>query len=265
MACANQTGGLHVFTSPELKWSEVTMKKFITEDSFWELFPEAEIAVVVLNNLNNTEQVYDGQDAIRDDLAKANEEALKWIPATPLSKNPVVQVWREAFQKFKKKKGNRASIEVLLSRVEKGNYVGGINPLVDIYNAVSLNFALPVGGEDIDHFAGDLRLTVSEEGGDSFLALGDEENNPTLPGELCYLDDEGAVCRCWNWRDGQRTMLTNETKNAFMIIESVDPARHDDVLKAMDAIASNAGKYLGASVLTKTLMTKDNREVVIEE
>lgn len=241
------------------------MKKFIAEDSFWELFPEAEIGIVVLNNVDNSEQVYSESEAIRDDLAKANEEALKWIPATPLSKNPVVQVWREAFQKFKKKKGNRASIEALLSRVEKGNYVGGINPLVDIYNAVSLNCALPVGGEDIDHFAGDLRLTVSEEGGDSFLALGDEENNPTLPGELCYLDDEGAVCRCWNWRDGQRTMLTSDTENAFMIIESVDPARHNDVLKAMDAIAENAQKYLGASVLTKSLITSGSREVIIEK
>ena len=115
------------------------MKKFIAEDSFWELFPEAEIGIVVLNNVDNSEQVYSESEAIRDDLAKANEEALKWIPATPLSKNPVVGVWREAFQKFKKKKGNRASIEALLSRVEKGNYVGGINPLVDIYNAVSLN------------------------------------------------------------------------------------------------------------------------------
>ena len=60
-------------------------------------------------------------------------------------------------------------------------------------------------------------------------------------------------------------MLTNDTENAFMIIESVDPARHDDVLKAMDAIAENAQKYLGASVLTKSLITSGSREVIIEK
>ncbi len=241
------------------------MKKFITEESFWSLFPDAEIGVVVLNDVDNSDSVYEDNETIRDDLAKANQEAGKWITATPLSKNEVIKVWRDAFQKFKKKKGNRASIEALLARVDKGNYVGGINPLVDVYNAISLTYGLPIGGEDIDNFAGNLRLTVSEEGGDEFMALGDEENNPTLPGELCYLDDIGAVCRCWNWRDGKRTMLTGNTKNAFMIIESVDPGRHGDLVEALDLMEENAVKYLGAKALVKTILTKENREVMIEE
>ena len=80
------------------------MKKFICENSFWELFPDAEIGVLVLNGVDNTEAVYDAHEEIRDDLAAANEEAVKWIPAMPLSKNSVVAVWRQAFQKFKKKK-----------------------------------------------------------------------------------------------------------------------------------------------------------------
>ena len=241
------------------------MKKFITEESFWSLFPDAEIGVVVLNDVDNSDSVYEDNETIRDDLAKANQEAGKWITATPLSKNEVIKVWRDAFQKFKKKKGNRASIEALLARVDKGNYVGGINPLVDVYNAISLTYGLPIGGEDIDNFAGNLRLTVSEEGGDEFMALGDEENNPTLPGELCYLDDIGAVCRCWNWRDGKRTMLTGNTKNAFMIIESIDPGRHGDLVEALDLMEENAVKYLGAKALVKTILTKENREVMIEE
>ena len=240
------------------------MAKFIAEKSFWELFPDAEIGIVVLNDLDNTDAVYADHEVIHDELAQANEAAVKWIPDSPLSKNAVVAVWRDAFQKFKKKKGNRASIEALLARVDKGNFVGRINPLVDIYNAASLTYALPVGGEDLDSFVGDLRLTVSVEGGDKFMALGDEDNNPTLPGELCYLDDEGAVCRCWNWRDGQRTMLTEDTRNAFMIIESVDPARHDDVLAIMDQIAEKAAEYLGAKVFAKKLITKDDPEMVIK-
>jgi DNA/RNA-binding domain of Phe-tRNA-synthetase-like protein len=71
---------------------------------------------------------------------------------------PTIKVWREAFMKFKKKKDNRSSIEALLKRVEKGNEVGKINPLVDIYNATSLIYGLPCGGEDIDSFVGNLRL-----------------------------------------------------------------------------------------------------------
>lgn len=240
------------------------MAKFIADKSFWELFPDAEIGVVVLNGIDNSDAVYAAHEEIIDELATANDAAVKWIPMSPLSKNPVVAVWRDAFKLFKKKKGNRASIEALLARVDKGNYVGRINPLVDIYNAASLTYALPVGGENLDSFVGDLRLTITE-GGDEFFALGDEENNPTLPGELCYLDDAGAVCRCWNWRDGQRTMLTEETKNAFLIIESVDTSRHEDLLKIMDQIKEKSVEYLGASVYTADVITKDNPEIVISE
>ena len=145
----------------------------------------------------------------------------------------------------------------------KGNPVGHITPSVDIYNAVSLKYALPVGGEDIDAFAGDLRLGITE-GDDAFLPLGENEHDdPTLPGELCYRDDAGAVCRCWNWRDGVRTALTDTSKNAFLIIECVEPERVEDCQAAIDELASLVERYLGATITVKELITFDARSAVI--
>ncbi len=136
---------------------------------------------------------------------------------------------------------------------------------MDIYNAISLKYALPVGGEDVDAFVGDLRLTVTE-GGDAFLPLGeDEAEDSTLPGELCYLDDAGAVCRCWNWRDGQRTALTDDSRNAFLIIECVEPARVDDCRAAIDELAELVERYLGATIAVKDVITSEHREVVIAQ
>ncbi|MCQ4635696.1 B3/4 domain-containing protein [Anaerovorax odorimutans] len=223
------------------------MSKFVIKDDFWELFPQAEIAVVVAKRIDNTEA---SAEPVRPDiielLEKANEDAKKFITKDPLSENEVIAVWRDAFKKFKTKKGARCSIEALLKRVQKGKEVGCINPLVDLYNAVSLSFGLPCGGEDIDTFAGDMRLTVAE-GGEPFLALGDEEYDEALPGEIIYKDDEGAVCRCWNWRDGQRTMLTEDTKNAFLIIESVDPGRSGDLRQAAQKLEELTVKFLGGT------------------
>ena len=146
----------------------------------------------------------------------------------------------------------------------KGNPVGSISPAVDIYNAVSLTYALPLGGEDIDAFQGDLRLLITQ-GGDEFTPLGENaENDPTLPGELCYVDDAGAVCRCWNWRDGVRTALTDTTSNAFLIVECVDPERIEDCRSAMDELAGLVERYLGAEIAVKALITREDREVVIE-
>ncbi|MBQ6686667.1 MAG: B3/4 domain-containing protein [Firmicutes bacterium] len=231
------------------------MSKFVIEPKFWDLFPETAIGVVIAKGINNTEE--ENED-VRPDLIEmleqANAEAKKFLTAEVFSENEVIQVWRKAFQKFKTKKGVRCSIEALLKRVEKGNEVGTINPLVDIYNTISLRYGLPCGGEDIDTFVGDLRLTITE-GGDNFLALGDEEYDVTLPGEVCYLDDEEAVCRCWNWRDGQRTMLTEDTVNAILVIECVDPSRRDVLNQAVADLSNLIPKFLGgeteAAILTK--------------
>ncbi len=237
------------------------MSQFIIEPSFWNLFPQAEIGIVVVRGLENGIGVSDGSRAeIADLLAAANSEARNHLTAPTLTENRVVAVWREAFAKFKTKKGARSSIEALLKRVDKGNPVGTINPLVDLYNALSLHYALPFGGEDLATFVGDLRLTVTS-GGDPFMALGDPEPDPTLPGEVCYLDDEGAVCRCWNWRDGQRTMLTESTTDAFLIIESCDPTRSADVHEALDALATQTVRYLGGEVAARQVLTIDAPQV----
>jgi len=220
------------------------MAKFIIKEAFWELFPQAEISIVLAKGVDNT--AAHALPDIAAGLEKANREAVKFLTEDVFSENGVIKVWRQAYQLFKTKKGARSSVEALLKRVEKGNPVGTINPLVDIYNTVSLTYGLPSGGEDIDAFAGDMILTKAD-GGEAFMALGDDACDNALPGEICYKDDKGAVCRCWNWRDGQRTMLTERTVNAFLIIESVDPGRHDDLMQAARTLADLTQTYLGGS------------------
>ena len=156
------------------------MKKFIIEDDFWELFPNAKIGVVICNNIDNSikdEKKY--QKMIQD----AKVDALKYLKNSEFSSNEVIKVWREAFKKFKTKKGARCSIEALLKRVNNGNEMGTINPLVDIYNSISLKYALPCGGEDIDTFVGDMKLTKAI-GNERFITLGTNESAPPYEGEI---------------------------------------------------------------------------------
>ncbi|RRD39772.1 hypothetical protein EII29_05810 [Leptotrichia sp. OH3620_COT-345] len=218
------------------------MNKFIIEKSFWDIFPEANVGVLILKNVNNMRET---SNNIKKLLEESNKEAKKHLTEEQFSHNPVIAVWREAYQKFKTKKGVRSSIEALLKRVEKGSGISSINPLVDIYNSASLKYGVPCGAEDIETFEGDLILGVTE-GNDEFYALGDEANSPTLEGEICYRDDKGAVCRCFNWRDGQRTMITENTKKAYVVIEYVNAEKNKDIEKALEMIAYYAEKELGA-------------------
>lgn len=237
------------------------MKQFVVEDSFWDLFPDVEIGVLCLEGILPTDQISEESAAEAAALLdRANAGAKKWLTSETISENEVVAVWRDAYRRFKTKKGARCSVENLLKRVLKSNPVGHIVPSVDVSNAISLKYALPIGAENIDAIEGTFRLAVTE-GGDVFLPIGEDENDPTLPGEVAYLDDAGAVCRCWNWRDGRRTEVSDETSHCMFIMENVMPERSGDLHAAIDELAETCERLLGATVTNKDYAARDHPRV----
>ena len=111
------------------------MKKFVTEDSFWQLFPGASLGVIVARGMKPANEISpEDAQAIEQVLARANALAEKHLESPTLSENAPVRAWRQAYQQFKTKRGARCSIENLLKRVLKGNPVGSISPSVDLYN-----------------------------------------------------------------------------------------------------------------------------------
>ena len=89
-----------------------------------------------------------------------------------------------------------------------------MNVLVDVYNAVSVRALTLVGGEDLDHLHGALRLTIAN-GDEPF----DGHDGAPRRGEIVWRDDAGVTCRRWNWRQGQRTRLTDATTRAFFVFD----------------------------------------------
>ncbi|MBO3387990.1 B3/4 domain-containing protein [Clostridium perfringens] len=234
------------------------MKKFIIEDDFWELFPNAKIGIITCNGIDNTIK---DENQYKDMISQGENEALNHLPNEEFSSNEVIKVWRDAFKKFKTKKGARSSIEALLKRVSTGKGLGTINPLVDIYNSISLKYAMPCGGEDMDKFIGDIRLTKAT-GDESFITLGSDKSEPPYEGELVYKDDEGAICRCWNWRESVRTMLTEDTKNAFLCIELVDENREKEFENALKELSQLVEENLGGKSEVSILHI-NNKEAII--
>ena len=234
------------------------MKKFIIEDDFWELFPNAKIGIITCNGIDNTIK---DENQYKDMISQGEKEALNHLPNEEFSSNEVIKVWRDAFKKFKTKKGARSSIEALLKRVSTGKELGTINPLVDIYNSISLKYAMPCGGEDMDKFIGDIRLTKAT-GDESFITLGSDKSEPPYEGEIVYKDDKGAICRCWNWRESVRTMLTEDTKNAFLCIELVDENREKEFENALKELSQLVEKNLGGKSEVSILHI-NNKEAIL--
>ncbi|ELD0440785.1 B3/4 domain-containing protein [Escherichia coli] len=131
--------------------------------------------------------------------------------------------WAEVFQTFgAKPKRTPCSADALRKRVLRDGYMTSIDPIVDLYNAVSLRYAVPVGGENIASYQGAPRLIVAK-GTEPFDTVKDGEPVVEYPqkGEVIWCDDAGITCRRWNWRQGFRTRLGVEAQQMWFILESL--------------------------------------------
>ncbi len=151
--------------------------------------------------------------------------------------DPHVEAWRAAYRAFGAKPNRtRPSVDALLRRADA---LPPINQVVDAYNAISVEYALPVGGEDLDAYQGPARL-VRAEGGEPFevVANGEPAVDRADAGEVVWRDDAGVTCRRWNWRQGVRTRITESTKNALFILERLEPYPLDRLDAAAEDLAA---------------------------
>lgn len=134
-----------------------------------------------------------------------------------------LQAWNEVFKAFgAKPKKTPCSAEALRKRVLKEGGLASIDPVVDIYNAVSIRYAVPVGGENLLAYHGQPRLTLAD-GSEPFDTMKAGEPVIEFPeaGEVIWRDDHGVTCRRWNWRQGVRTRLDSNAQQMWFILESL--------------------------------------------
>ncbi|MFE9408672.1 B3/4 domain-containing protein [Streptomyces sp. NPDC006704] len=157
--------------------------------------------------------------------------------------DPHMAAWRAAYTAFGSKPNRtRNSAEALAKRALADGGLPRVNRLVDVYNAISVAHLVPVGGEDTDRIVGSMRL-VRATGEESFatVAGGEEVVEHPDAGEVVWCDDEGVTCRRWNWRQGVRTRLTEESVNALFLLEGMAP--HCDLVTAGAELAELLEKF----------------------
>jgi DNA/RNA-binding domain of Phe-tRNA-synthetase-like protein len=223
--------------------------QFIIEDAFWSLFPDTLIGIVVAHGVDNTANE---RPAITALLGEAVAGATAALEGADIAAHAAVAPWRRAYQAFGVKHSKyRSSIEGLLRSAQSGR-LRGVNPLVDLYNTVSLRHQLPCGGEDLAAIRGDIRLTRAR-GGEPFVPLGASADEPPQPDEVIYCDDAGAICRCWNWREADRTRLTEATTDAFLCIEALPEIGAARLRAACDDLATLVRAHLGGAATVEVL------------
>jgi DNA/RNA-binding domain of Phe-tRNA-synthetase-like protein len=226
-------------------------------DTIFDEYPDLIVGIVILHNIDNSQD----RPEITG-LLRAAEAALPGkFGDVPVIQHPYIAAWREAYRKFgAKPRDYPSSVENLTRRVLNGAQIAHINNLVSLYNTISLRYILPVGGEDLDKITGDVLLTRAGNDEPAMILLGEKEARTPHPGEIIYKDDVGAICRRWNWKEADRTKLTRETRNAFLVIETLPPVTHDIVETAIHELADLLKEYCGGAVST-AFLDRDQRTI----
>jgi DNA/RNA-binding domain of Phe-tRNA-synthetase-like protein len=172
-------------------------------------------------------------------LLKAETTARDMLGGVPPEELPHVAAWREAYRAFgAKPQRTRNSLEALVRRAVSG--LPRVNRLTDIYNALSVLHQIPLGGEDLNRYVGAPRL-IRATGDEPFdtVSEGIAVVERPEPGEVAWCDEAGVTCRRWNWRQGQRTQLREDTAAALFIFDALGPITDEALHAAADDLVAH--------------------------
>lgn len=165
--------------------------------------------------------------------------------------------WDDVFIAFgAKPKRTPCSANALRKRVLKEGELPSLDPIVDIYNAISVRYAIPVGGENFAAYSGVPRLTIAD-GSEPFDTL--KEGQPIVEypdsGEVIWRDDIGVTCRRWNWRQGVRTRLDSQAKTMWFILESLPTMPYEALEAAGEELINHLQQLMPGAVAHSEIIT----------
>lgn len=172
-----------------------------------------------------------------------------WPNGSSWESRPPIALWRRAFERAGLDPRYPSSIEALLRRIASGERIPSINPAVDIANALSLTYRLPVGAHDVDQVHGDLGVKFAGEG-IHFLPPQAEEDEIVPPGELVYGDAKEVRTRRWVWRQSARARVTPSSTTVFFPMDGFTGETDDAVRAAVAELEALARELLAARTRT---------------
>lgn len=232
--------------------------KFKIDTKIFEKFPGLNIGIVIARNIDN----HGSSDEIMHLIREKEKEIRENYNPETLSQHPQIESWRRAYSSFgAKPKKYKSSVESLYRMILRGIDLRHINKIVDIYNYISIKRMIPAGGDDIAKVEGDIILRFAR-GEEPFTALNSEEIENPKEGEVVYADRREVLCRRWNWRECDKTKMTEETKEVALVIEGLPPLTGEKVQEITEDLCGLVKKYCGAETWA-IILNETRREVEI--
>ncbi len=214
----------------------------------WHDFPELVAGVVRAEGLT--------RDAPVDrTIATYNAIAESRLALATEGELPEIQAWRRAFSRMGHKPTQyRCASESLLRRFRKEKSLPRIHPLIDICNAVSLAFAIPVGVFDVSEISGDLEVRRAT-GDEKYVTFSGETENPGT-GEVIFADEAGqAHARRWTNRQSGASAVRDTTSSVLIIAEAMHGSAPEDVRRLTAALADELSALWPVTSKSSAILT----------
>ncbi len=195
---------------------------FCHSPQIWEQFPQLVPGVLIADGIQPEIDVEYLQEPFF-------QRARQRLSQSPESQMPEIAAWRRAYTKMGLKPTKyRSASEALLRRFKREDTLPKLHPLVDLCNAVSLAFALPVAVFDLDHIDSYLEVRHAT-GTEAYLSFSGAVENPA-PQEVIFADGENQVhARRWTFRQSRQSTVSAGTARVLIVSEGLHDTAPVDV------------------------------------
>lgn len=181
-------------------------------------------------------------EEIREDVsvgvqvAMFNPIAESRLATTSQGELPEIKAWRRAYSRMGLKPTQyRCASESLLRRFKMEGSLPQIHPLIDVCNAISLAFAIPVAVFDVSGIAEYVKVRYAT-GDETYLTFSGEIENPDVD-EVIFADDAGrAHARRWTNRQSGYSAIRDTTAAVLIVAEAMHSSAPADIQRLTGAI-----------------------------
>jgi len=152
---------------------------------------------------------------------------------------PEIVAWRRAFSRMGLKPTQyRCASEALLRRLRKEGSLPSTHPFVDLCNATSLAYAIPIAAFDLNQIAGDLTVRAAT-GTEVYETFSGEVEHPEL-GEVIFADAQlRAHARRWTNRQSGYSAVSSCTRAVFVVAEAMHNTGTADLVRLVDSLGES--------------------------
>jgi DNA/RNA-binding domain of Phe-tRNA-synthetase-like protein len=211
------------------------MVEFQHSADIWRDFPKLVPGVLYAEGITGAAEAEDAADR----FAAIAKSRLAAVAAE--SELPEIQAWRRAFAQMGLKPTQyRCASESLLRRFRKEGSLPALHPLVDLCNALSLAFAIPVAVLDVEQIASPLEVRYAT-GDETYLTFAGDVEHPA-PGEVIFADRAGqAHARRWTNRQSGLSAVRDTTSTALIVAEALHDSAATDIAELVAILAVELG------------------------